>query len=140
MFCFTRPEESQTIHKELLRLEERIFQGLNIPYRVVEMCIGDLGAQAAKKYDLEAWLPGRGDWGEITSTSNTTDFQARNLNIKYRLPDGATNFVHTLNGTAIATSRALVAILENFQREDGSVKIPKALHKYLPFKTIPDKS
>lgn len=136
MFCYATPDQSLDIHQELLWLEEKIFQGLNIPYRVLEMCAGDLGAQAAKKYDLEAWMPGRGDWGEITSTSNTTDYQARNLNIKYRLPSGETDFVHTLNGTAVATPRAIIAILENYQREDGSVAIPKALHKYLTFKII----
>ena len=118
MFCYTQPDGSAAMHAELLKIEERIFQGLGIPYRVVEMCAGDLGAQAVKKYDLEAWLPGRGgssgqagspqgDWGEITSTSNTTDYQARNLNIKYRQPNGETSFVHTLNGTAMASSRAI---------------------------------
>ncbi len=144
MFVYAQPDDSPALHQELLRLEERIFQGLNIPYRVVEMCAGDLGAQAARKYDLEAWLPGRGGstgspqggWGEITSTSNTTDYQARNLNIKYRRPSGETNFAHTLNGTAVATSRAIIAILENYQKADGSVAIPKALQKYLSFKSI----
>lgn len=144
MFCYALPDESQTIHKELLRIEERIFQGLGIPYRVLEMCAGDLGSQAAAKYDLEAWLPGRasstgssqGEWGEVTSTSNTTDYQARNLNVKYRLPGGKTDFAHTLNGTAVATSRAIIAILENYQKEDGSVAVPKALQKYLSFKVI----
>lgn len=139
MFAYVVPEESKNMHKELLRLEERIFQGLSIPYRVLEICVGDLGAQAAAKYDLEAWMPGRppdGGWGEITSTSNTTDYQARNLNIKYRRPSGETGFAHTLNGTAVATSRAIVAILENNQKEDGSVAMPRALHKYLPFKMV----
>ena len=140
MFAYTIPEESKNMHVELLRLEERIFQGLNIPYRVLEMCTGDLGAQAAAKYDLEAWMPGRGDWGEVTSTSNTTDYQARNLNIKYRLPNGDTDFVHTLNGTAVATSRAIIAILENNQKEDGSVVIPKNLQRYLTFKSINPKN
>lgn len=144
MFCYTQPEESQKIHQELLNMEEKIFQGLGIPYRVIEMCAGDLGAQAAKKYDLEAWLPGRGgstgspqgDWGEITSTSNTTDYQARNLNIKYRLSDGAIDYVHTLNGTALAVPRTIIALLENYQRADGGIDLPKVLHKYLPFKNI----
>ncbi|MBI2454254.1 MAG: serine--tRNA ligase [Parcubacteria group bacterium] len=137
MFCYTLPEQSQNMHAELLRVEEKIFQGLGLPYRVLEMCVGDLGSQAAKKYDLEAWMPGRGEWGEVTSTSNTTDYQSRNLNIKYRLPDGETGFAHTLNGTALATSRAIIAILENYQKEDGSVAVPKKLQKYLSFKTIP---
>lgn len=136
MFIYTTPEESKNMQAELLRLEEKVFQGLNIPYRVLEMCTGDLGAQAATKYDLEAWMPGRGDWGEVTSTSNTTDYQARNLNIKYRLPNGESDFAHTLNGTAIATPRAIIAILENNQKEDGSVTIPKNLQRYLTFKSI----
>ncbi|MBI4120091.1 MAG: serine--tRNA ligase [Parcubacteria group bacterium] len=144
MFCYTKPEESRATHEELLKLEEKIFKGLGIAYRVIEIPAGDLGAQAAKKYDLEAWLPGRGDstgslqgdWGEITSTSNTTDYQSRNLNIKYRTSGGETDFAHTLNGTALAASRAIIAILENYQRADGSVMIPKALQKYLPFEVI----
>ena len=140
MFCYTIPGDSPSIHQELLKIEEKIYQGLGLSYRVLEMCAGDLGAQAAQKYDLEAWLPGRGEWGEVTSTSNTTDFQARNLNIKYRLPNGETNYVHTLNGTALATSRAIIAVLENFQKDDGSIQIPNVLHKYLSFKTIPPKS
>lgn len=135
MFVFATPDQSRDIHEELLGLEEELFRGLGIPYRVVEIASGALGAQAAKKYDLEAWLPGRGGWFEITSTSNTTDYQARNLNIKYKT-SGGNKFVHTLNGTAIATSRAIVAILENFQQKDGSVLIPKVLQKYLPFKKI----
>jgi len=139
MYVYCRPEESEKMHQYLLSLEERIFQGLKIPYRVVEMCAGDLGAQAARKFDLEAWMPGRGDWGEITSTSNTTDYQARCLNIKYRKKDGRTEFVHTLNGTAIAISRALIAILENYQKKDGSVVTPKILEKYLGIKKIEKK-
>lgn len=136
MFAYTAPEESEKTHEKLLALEEEIWRGLGIPYRVLEMCTGDLGAQAARKYDLEAWMPGRGDWGEITSTSNTTDFQSRRLGIKYRKKDGALGFAHTLNGTAIATSRAIVAILENYQKKDGSVEIPKALQKYVGGKVI----
>lgn len=135
MFVFANPEQSRAVHEELLNIEEEIFQGLGIPYRVVEIAAGALGAQAAKKYDLEAWLAGRGEWGEVTSTSNTTDYQARNLDIKYRNARG-NEFVHTLNGTAIAVSRAIIAILENFQQKDGGVKIPKALHEYLSFKKI----
>src|SRR3989344_2562317 len=136
MFAYTLPEESKNMHGELLRLEEKIFQGLGLPYRVVAMCAGDLGSQAAAKYDLEAWMPGRGECGEVTSTSNTTDYQARNLNIKYRLSNGESDFAHTLNGTAVATSRAIIAILENNQKEDGSVMIPKNLQRYLTFKSI----
>ena len=139
MFCYAKPEESNKIHEEILSIEEKIFKGLEIPYRVVEMCAGDLGAQAAKKYDLEAWMPGRGDWGEVTSASNTTDYQSRNLNIKYRKAGGETEFAHTINGTALATPRAIIAILENYQRKDGTIEVPKALQKYLSFKVIPSK-
>lgn len=131
MFVYCRPEDSPQIHEELLSHEEEMWQGLGIPYRVVEMCTGDLGAQAARKFDLEAWMPGRGDWGEVTSTSNTTDYQSRNLNIRYRRASGEIDFVHTLNGTAIATSRAIIAILENYQQKDGSIKIPEALRPYM---------
>jgi len=141
MYVYCLPEESEKTHQYLLSLEEKIFQGLGIPYRVVEMCTGDLGAQAAKKYDLEAWMPGRGDWGEITSTSNTTDYQARRLNIRYRSQKSEVRgqkleYVHTLNGTAIAISRAIIAILENYQQKDGSILVPKVLQKYLNFKKI----
>lgn len=139
MFCYTKPDESEKIHDEILSVEEKIFKGLGIPYRVLEMCAGDLGAQASKKYDLEAWMPGRGDWGEVTSASNTTDYQSRNLNIKYRKAGGETEFLHTLNGTALATPRALIAIFENYQRKDGTIEVPKALQKYLSFKVIPSK-
>lgn len=131
MFVYATPEGSKRMHLELLALEEELWHGLGIPYRVVEMCTGDLGAQASRKFDLEAWMPGRGDWGEITSTSNTTDYQARNLNIRYRTKEGDTAIVHTLNGTAVATSRAIIAILENYQQEDGSVWVPEALQGYM---------
>ncbi len=133
MYVYCLPEESKKMHQYLLSLEEKIFQGLEIPYRVVEMCTGDLGSQAAKKYDLEAWMPGRGDWGEITSTSNTTDYQSRNLNTKYK---PLNKYVHTLNGTAIAAPRAIIAILENYQTKNGTIKIPKALRKYMGIKEI----
>ena len=95
------------------------------------MCTGDLGAMAARKYDIEAWMPGRGEYGEVTSTSNCTDYQARNLNIKFKKKDGKSEFVHMLNGTAIATSRTPLAILENYQNEDGSVTIPEVLRKWM---------
>ena len=130
MFAFTKAEESESIHEGFLKLEEEFWQSLGIPYRVLEMCTGDLGAQAARKFDLEAWMPGRNDYGEITSTSNTTDYQARNLNIKYR--DGnETKFSHTINGTLVATPRAIIAILENGLEEDGSVVIPEVLRQYI---------
>lgn len=136
MYIYCLPEESEKMHDYLLNIEEKIFKNLGIPYRVVEMCTGDLGNQAAKKYDLEAWMPGRNDWGEITSTSNTTDFQARRLNIRYHKDDEMVDFIHTLNGTAIAISRAIIAILENYQQEDGSVIMPEILQKYLGFNKI----
>ncbi|OGY25348.1 MAG: serine--tRNA ligase [Candidatus Woykebacteria bacterium RBG_16_44_10] len=143
MFIYCRPENSKKMHQYILSLEEKLFQGLEIPYRVVDICAGDLGAAAARKFDIEAWMPGRegGSYGEVTSTSNTTDYQARRLNIKYRVQGTGgrgqqTEFVHTLNGTAIAISRALIAILENYQTKEGSIKVPKVLHEYLGKDTI----
>ena len=131
MFAFCTPEQSEEIHQELVRIEEELFQGLELPYHVIDTCTGDLGGPAYRKYDLEAWMPCRGEhgeYGEVTSTSNCTDFQARRLGIRYRKAgQKGTIFVHTLNGTAIAVSRALVAILENNQQADGSILIPKAL-------------
>lgn len=130
MFAYTKKEDSKKIHQRFLELEEEFWTSLGIPYRVLEMCTGDLGSQAARKFDLEAWMPGREDWGEVTSTSNTTDYQARNLNIRYR--DGeSVEYAHMLNGTLVATSRAIIAILENFQQENGSVKIPEVLVPFL---------
>jgi seryl-tRNA synthetase len=138
MFVYCLPEESDGFHEYLRSVEEEIFTGLEIPFRVVDTCTGDLGAPAYRKWDLEAWMPGRGDgeWGEVTSTSNCTDYQARRLNVKYKDDDGKNKFVHMLNGTAIAVSRAIVAVLENFQREDGSVRLPKALVPYCGFEII----
>jgi len=130
MFSFTQPQDSDKEHKYLLGLEEKLFKALEIPYQVVEMCTGDLGAPAARKYDLEAWMPGQGKYREVTSTSNTTDFQARRLNIKYN-EKGETRYVHTLNGTAFAIGRTIIAILENYQQKDGSVVIPEVLQKYV---------
>ncbi|MDR2028078.1 MAG: serine--tRNA ligase [Treponema sp.] len=138
MFVYCLPEESEAFHGELRSLEEEIFSGLEIPFRVVDTCTGDLGAPAYRKWDLEAWMPGRngGEWGEVTSTSNCTDYQARRLNIKYRDDGGKNRFVHMLNGTAIAVSRAIIAILENFQQEDGTVRLPGALVPYCGFEAI----
>jgi seryl-tRNA synthetase len=144
MFVYCLPEESGRFHEELRAVEEEIFSGLEIPFRVVDTCTGDLGAPAYRKWDLEAWMPGRanppspggGEWGEVTSTSNCTDYQARRLNIRYRDDDGKNKFVHMLNGTAIAVSRAIIAILENFQQADGSVRIPGALVPYCGFDII----
>ncbi len=141
MFIYCLPEESDTFHEELRSVEEEIFAGLEIPFRVVDTCTGDLGAPAYRKWDLEAWMPGRngGEWGEVTSTSNCTDYQARRLNIRYKNDDGKNRFVHMLNGTAIAISRGIVAILENFQQADGTVKLPKALVPYCGFEVIQKK-
>ncbi len=130
MFSFVKPEESDKEHEYLLGLEEKLFKALEIPYQIVKMCSGDLGAPAARKYDLEAWMPGQGTYREVTSTSTTTDFQARRLNIKYQ--DGSkTEFVHTLNGTVFAIGRTIIAILENYQQKDGSIVIPKVLQKWM---------
>ncbi len=140
MFIYCKPEDSEAYHQEILAMEEKIYQSLNLPYRVLEMCTGDLGAMAARKYDVEVWLPGRGDYGEVTSTSNCTDYQARNLNIRFKRADNSIEYVHMLNGTAIVMSRVPLAILENFQQEDGSVVIPEVLRKYTGFDIIKPKS
>jgi seryl-tRNA synthetase len=136
MFAFAEPEQSEALHEEMLGIEEEIFGGLGIPYRVVDICTGDLGGAAYRKYDLEAWMPGRGAYGEITSTSNTTDYQARRLQIRYRRDSGRPQLLHTLNGTAIAVSRALIPILENYQQQDGSVLVPEALVPYVGKKVL----
>ncbi|GBD28417.1 Serine--tRNA ligase [bacterium HR31] len=135
MFSFAHPERSWEEHEFLVSVEEEILQGLRIPYRVVLLCAGDLGTASAKTYDLEAWMPGRGGYGEVTSCSNTTDFQARRLNVRFR-ERGRTEFVHTLNGTALATSRVLIALLENYQQPDGSVRVPEALVPYTGFERV----
>lgn len=132
-FVFCKPEESWKIHEELIRNAEDIVQKLGLAYRMVNVCTGDIGTVAAKKYDLEAWMPAQNTYREVISCSNCTDYQARRLNIKYREKEGAPpkGFVHTLNSTAIATGRTMVAILENYQQEDGSVVVPKALRRYM---------
>ena len=137
MFGFTAPtlEASNAFHNEVVEIEEGLFQALEIPYRVVDTCTGDLGGPAYRKFDLEAWMPGRGDggdWGEVTSASNCTDYQSRRLGIRCRTPGKkGTEFVHTLNGTAVATSRALIALLENHQQADGTIHIPEALRPWV---------
>ena len=134
MFAFTLPEQSEDMLNYFCDLECRIFDGLGIAYRVVDTATGDLGGPAYRKFDLEAWMPGRGEageYGEVTSTSNCTDYQARRLSIRYRTGEKGTAFVHTLNGTAIAISRALIAILENYQQADGSVVVPAPLVKWV---------
>lgn len=142
MFVYCLPEDSDRIHEELRKIEEEIFTGLGIPFRVVDTCTGDLGAPAYRKWDLEAWMPGRngGEWGEVTSTSNCTDYQARRLNVRFKDDDGKNRYVHMLNGTAVAISRAMVAILENYQNEDGSVTVPEALVPLCGFTVIQKKN
>jgi seryl-tRNA synthetase len=133
MFTFVRPEDSPAEHERLLAIEEEIFQALEVPYRVVNIGVGELGNSAAKKYDLEAWLPGDagGRYREVTSCSNTTDYQARRLDVRYRPAGGkGTEHVHTLNGTAVAVGRTIIAVVENHQQDDGSIAIPEVLHAY----------
>lgn len=142
MFIFCKPEDSEKLHEELLSIEKEICDGLEIPYRVIDIPTGDLGGPAYRKFDLEAWMTmkaegeTKGGYGEITSTSNCTDYQARRLNIKYKSDAGKNEFVHTLNGTAIVTSRFPIAIIENNQQADGSVKVPKVLQKFMNKKII----
>jgi seryl-tRNA synthetase len=131
LFVFCKPEDSEKLHQEILDIEKEIVEGLEIPYQVIDIPTGDLGGPAYRKFDIEAWMTMNDGYGEITSTSNCTDYQARRLNIKYRKEEGGSEFVHTLNGTAIVTSRFPIAIFENFQEKDGSVTIPKALQKYM---------
>lgn len=132
MFAFTLPDDSDSMLEHLRELECRLFDGLGIPYRVIDTATGDLGGPAYRKFDLEAWMPGRGEYGEVTSTSNCTDFQARRLGIRYRVKgEKGTRFLHTLNGTAIAISRGLIAVLENYQQSDGSVTVPEVLRPWV---------
>lgn len=139
MFQYVTPEKSEAAHQELLEIEKEIFKGLGLTFRVVDHCTADLGAPSYRTFDLEAWMPGKpnkegsmGDWAEITSTSNCTDYQSRALNIKYKDKEGKKDFLHTLNGTAIAISRTLITIMENYQQKDGSIIVPKVLRKYMP--------
>ena len=135
MFAFTLPDQSDALHEELREIECELFDTLEVPYRVVDTATGDLGGPAYRKYDLEAWMPGRGEggeWGEVTSTSNCTDYQARRLKIRYKTKgEKGTKLCHTLNGTAIAISRALIAIMENNQQADGSIRVPAALQPWV---------
>ena len=143
MFVYCLPEQSDALHEKLRLIEEEIFTGLGLPFRVVDTCTGDLGAPAYRKWDLEAWMPGRatkdspqGDYGEVTSTSNCTDYQARRLNVKYHDDDGKNKYVHMLNGTAVAVGRAMLAIFENYQNEDGSITVPPVLVPFCGFDKI----
>jgi seryl-tRNA synthetase len=137
MFCFVTPEEGEAEHERLLAIEESILQELEIPYRVVAIAVNDLGASASMKYDCEAWLPGQERYRELTSTSNTTDYQSRRLDIRYRPAEGRPTAVYTLNGTAVAVGRTIIALLENGQQEDGSVRLPEALIPYGVSRTLP---
>lgn len=146
MFIFCEPNMSDEMHELLKAIEIDIYKSLDIPFRIIDICTGDLGGPAYRKYDFEAWLYGReseknnsefvGNWGEITSASNCTDYQARRLNIKYKKQDGKLEYVHTLNGTAMAFTRVPIALLEHYQQEDGSIIIPKVLHKYIGIEKI----
>jgi seryl-tRNA synthetase len=135
MFTFVRPEESPDEHERLLAIEEEILQALELPYRVVNIAVGDLGASATKKYDLEAWLPGQERFRELTSCSNTTDFQARRLDVRYRA-EGGVRHVHTLNGTAVAVGRTIIAVVENHQQDDGTIAVPPVLRDFGAPETI----
>lgn len=136
MFSYVLPKESKKEHEYLVSLEEKIMQGLKIPYQIVNICAGDLGAPASKKFDVEAWMPGQDKYRETHSCSNCTDYQARRLNIRFKGKDGKVEYLHTLNGTAIAIGRTLIAIMENNQTKSGSIKIPEVLQKWTGFKEI----
>ncbi|MDO4575410.1 MAG: serine--tRNA ligase [Planctomycetia bacterium] len=137
MFAFTLPEQSEAMLYHLRDMEQKIFDGLKIPYRIVDTATGDLGGPAYRKYDLEAWMPGRGDFGEVTSTSNCTDYQSRRLNIRYKEKgEKGTRLLHTLNGTAVAISRGLLSVMENYQQADGSIRVPDVLKPYVNFDVI----
>jgi seryl-tRNA synthetase len=131
MVCFATPDQSAALHDSMVALEEHIWQSLGIPYHKLNVCSGDLGNPAMKKYDLEAWMPGQSQYREVTSCSNVGQFQSRRLDIKYRKPDGSTEYIHTLNGTVIAFSRCLIALIENYQNEDMTVRIPEVLQNYM---------
>ena len=136
MFCLSKPENSKKEYGLFLEREERLMKLLKIPYRVIQMCTGDLGFPAASKYDIESWIPSENRYRETHSVSNCTNFQARRLNIRYRARSGKLDFVHTINGTAFAMGRILIAIIENYQQEDGSILVPEVLQKYTGFKKI----
>ena len=136
MFSFVEPDQSTAEHDFLLAREEELLRGLDLPYRVVNVAAGDLGSSAAKKYDIEAWFPGQERYREVTSTSNTTDFQSRRLKIRFKDESGSNQLVHTLNGTAIAVGRTLIALMENHQDAEGGIHIPDALVPYTGFASI----
>ena len=131
MYAFSLPEQSNDIHEQILAIEEEIWQAIGVPYHVINIAAGDLGAPAAKKYDIEYWSPVDGSYRELTSCSNCTDFQARSLNIRVRRKDGTVEMLHTLNGTAVSLARSLVVIIENFQNDDGTLTVPEVLRPYM---------
>lgn len=139
MFQYVMPDKSEEAHEEILKIEREIFEGLDIPFRVVDHCTANLGGPSYRTYDLEAWMPGKpnknggeGDWAEITSASNCTDYQARGLNIKYKDKSGKKDYLHMLNGTVVAIGRAIIAIMENYQQADGSIVVPGILRRWMP--------
>lgn len=136
MYAFTTPEQSVDVHEKILAIEEEIWQAIGIPYHVINIASGDLGAPASKKYDIEYWSPVDEIYRELTSCSNCTDFQARNLNIRVRGEDGQVRVLHTLNGTAVSLARSLVAIIEHYQNEDGSLRVPDVLQPYMGGRTV----
>ena len=144
MFAYSLPDQSDAVLEEFCQIECDLFDGLGIPYRVVDTATGDLGGPAYRKYDLEAWMPGRGDageYGEVTSTSNCTDYQARRLNCRYKVKgEKGTKFIHTINGTAVAVSRAMIAVMENGQQADGSIVVPEALRPWVGMDVIGPKA
>jgi len=139
MVIFAKPEDSKKEHELILSIEEKLMKALGLPYQVINICTGDLGRPAAKKYDIETWLPSEDKYRETHSSSNCTDFQARRLNMRYKDKNNKMNFVHTLNGTAFAIGRILIMIMENYQQKDGSIKVPKVLQKYTGIKVIKPK-
>lgn len=139
LFSFCHPAKSREEHKFLVSFEEKLWKALNIPYQVVQLATGDMSRPAVSTIDIEAWLPGQGKYREVSSASNTTDFQARRLNIRFRTKDGKTEFVHMLNATGFPMGRTIIAILENYQQKNGSIKVPAVLQKYCGFKKIPSK-
>ena len=136
MFTFAHPDRSKEEHELMLSVEEELMQALKLPYQVINICAGDLGDPAAKKYDIEVWMPGQNEYRETHSTSNCTDFQARRLNIRFKNKKGKLEFIHMLNGTALAMGRMIIAIMENYQQKDGSIVVPDVLQKYMGIKKI----
>ncbi|MDB5182281.1 MAG: seryl-tRNA synthetase [Candidatus Saccharibacteria bacterium] len=136
MYAFTLPENSREMHEKILAIEEEIWQAIGIPYHIINIASGDLGAPAAKKYDIEYWSPVDEAYRELTSCSNCTDFQTRNLNIRVRRKDGTVEMMHSLNGTAVSLARSLVAIIEHYQNEDGSLRVPEVLQPYMGGRAI----